>query len=276
MPKEQEGTASPALFFGAEVREARKRTGMSQPELGSIAGYDPSYVSKVENGAITPDEKFISGCDTAFPDMHGWFFRFWEESRKWDGPVPAWFREWLDAEEAATSLRIWSPILVPGLFQTGDYSRALLVVGQMDASEERIDALVAARLQRSAVFGKPAPPEVVTVIDEWVLHRLIGSPEVMYEQLTHLAEMSARPCVSVQVVPAENGANAGLGGAFDIATVDDSPGTLRVEGVEDQTTDRRSLVRKAGIVFNRVRGDALPRGASRDLIRKVAEERWRP
>jgi len=116
----------------------------------------------------------------------------------------------------------------------------------------------------------------VTVIDEWVLHRLIGSPEVMYEQLTHLAEMSARPSISVQVVPSENGANAGLGGAFDIATVDDSPGTLRLEGVEDQTTDRRSLVRKAGIIFNRVRGDALPRGASRDVIRKVAEERWRP
>ena len=276
MPRNQEGAASPARFFGAEVREARKRAGMSQPELGSIVGYDPSYVSKVENGAITPDEKFINACDTAFPDMHGWFSRFWEESRKWDGPVPAWFREWLDAEEAATSLRIWSPILIPGLFQTGDYSRALLIAGQMDTSEERIDALVAARLQRGVVFDKPVPPEVVTVIDEWVLHRLIGSPEVMYEQLTHLAEMSARPSISVQVVPSENGANAGLGGAFDIATVDDSPGTLRLEGVEDQTTDRRSLVRKAGIIFNRVRGDALPRGASRDLIRKVAEERWRP
>lgn len=276
MQKDGEAAASPARFFGAEVREARKRAGMSQPELAALAGYDPSYVSKVENGAITPDQKFIDACDRAFPEMHGWFARFWLESQRWDGPIPSWFREWLDAEAAATSLWIWSPILVPGLFQTGDYARALLLAEQTDTSDEKIDALVAARLERSTVFGKPSPPEVVAVIDEWVLHRTIGSPQVMCEQLIHLAEVSTQPSTSVQVVPAGNGANAGLGGAFDIAVTDDSPGTLRQEGVEDQTTDRRSLVRKAGIVFNRVRGDALPRNASRDLIRKVAEERWRP
>lgn len=276
MQKGGEAAASPARFFGAEAREARKRAGMSQPELAALAGYDPSYVSKVENGAITPDQKFIDACDAAFPEMHGWFARFWLESQKWDGPIPAWFREWLDAEAAATSLWIWSPILIPGLFQTGDYARALLLAEQTDTSEERIDALVAARLERSAIFEKSAPPEVVAVIDEWVLHRTIGSPQVMYEQLIHLAEMSTRPSTSVQVVPVGNAANAGLGGAFDIAVTDGSPGTLRLEGLEDQTTDRRSLVRKAGIIFNRVRGDALPRNASRDLIRKVGEERWRP
>ena len=73
MPKDAETVPSPARYFGAEVREARKRAGMAQPELAAIAGYDPSYVSKVENGYITPDEKFISACDVAFPDMHGWF-----------------------------------------------------------------------------------------------------------------------------------------------------------------------------------------------------------
>lgn len=77
MQKDGGAVASPARFFGAEVREARKRVGMSQPELAAIAGYDPSYVSKVENGAITPDQKFINACDTVFPDLHGWFVRFW-------------------------------------------------------------------------------------------------------------------------------------------------------------------------------------------------------
>ena len=69
---------------------------MPQPELAAIAGYDPSYVSKVENGYITPDEKFISACDAAFPDMHGWFSRFWGESRKWNPSYPPWFEEWID------------------------------------------------------------------------------------------------------------------------------------------------------------------------------------
>lgn len=82
MQKDGEAAASPARFFGAEVRAARKRAGMSQPELAALAGYDPSYVSKVENGAITPDQKFIDACDAAFPEMHGWFARFWRDSRQ--------------------------------------------------------------------------------------------------------------------------------------------------------------------------------------------------
>jgi len=80
----------------------------------------------------------------------------------------------------------------------------------------------------------------------------------------------------VQVVSPNNGANAGLSGAFDIAAADGMPETLRMEGVEDQTMEKRSLVRMAAVAFDRVRGDALPRDASRDLILKVADEKWKP
>jgi Domain of unknown function (DUF5753) len=79
----------------------------------------------------------------------------------------------------------------------------------------------------------------------------------------------------VQVIPAAHGASAGLGGAFDIAAGDGMPETLRMEAIVDQTTEKRSLVRKAAVAFDRVRGDALPRDASRELILKVADERWK-
>jgi Domain of unknown function (DUF5753) len=98
----------------------------------------------------------------------------------------------------------------------------------------------------------------------------------MHDALVRVAELSQRPYVVVQVVPASNGANAGLAGAFDIAAADGMPDTLRMEGVEDQTMEKRSLVRKATVAFDRVRGDALPRDASRDLILKVADEQWKP
>jgi hypothetical protein len=115
----------------------------------------------------------------------------------------------------------------------------------------------------------------VVVLDEAVLHRLISTPQVMHDALVHVAELSQRPYVVVQLVPTGNGANAGLAGAFDIAAADGMPETLRMEGVEDQTTEKRSLVRKAAVAFDRVRGDALPRDASRDLVLKVADERWK-
>lgn len=138
-----------------------------------------------------------------------------------------------------------------------------------------IDCLVSARLEQQAVFDRAGPPHTVVVLDETVLHRLIGSQQVTHDALVQVAEMSRRPYLVVQVIPATNGANAGLGGAFDIASADGMPDTLRMESVEDQTIEKRSLVRKAAVAFDRVRGDALSRGQSRDLILKVAEDKWK-
>jgi Domain of unknown function (DUF5753) len=86
---------------------------------------------------------------------------------------------------------------------------------------------------------------VVAVLDQSVLDRLIGSPQVMADQLMHIAELSERPDVSVQVISADTGANAGLSGAFDLASVDGGPEVVRMEAVEDVTVESRSLVRKA-------------------------------
>jgi hypothetical protein len=196
-------------------------------------------------------------------------------ARRADGPVPAWFEDWLEAERQALTLRYWQPIIIPGLFQTADYARALLLAAQTDTSDEAIGALVAARLARQAVFEKPDPPDVVVVLDEAVLRRLVGSPQVMHEQLTQVADLSGRPYISVQVVPADNGANAGLGGALNIASGDGTPDVVHMDAVEGQTTERRALVRKAAVAFDRVRGDALSRRQSRDLIFRLADELWK-
>jgi hypothetical protein len=200
--------------------------------------------------------------------------RLAELARTSDGPVPTWFEDYLEAERAAQSLLIWSPIVIPGLLQTADYARALLLAQQTDTSEEAIEALVNARLDRQTIFDRADPPDVTVVLDEAVLHRLIGTPAIMHDVLDHVAEMALRPNIVVQVVPSSKGANAGIGGAFDLASADGTPDTLRMDGVEDQTTENRPLMRKHRVAFNRVRGDALPREASRDIILKVAEQ-WK-
>jgi hypothetical protein len=200
--------------------------------------------------------------------------RLAELARTTDGPVPTWFEDYLEDERAAQSLLIWSPIVIPGLLQTADYARALLLAQQTDTSEEAIDALVNARLDRQTIFDRADPPDVTVVLDEAVLHRLIGTPAIMHDVLAHVAEMALRPNIVVQVVPSSKGANAGIGGAFDIASADGTPDMLRMDGVEDQTTENRPLMRKHRVAFNRVRGDALPRDASRDIILRAAEQ-WK-
>jgi hypothetical protein len=200
------------------------------------------------------------------------FERFAALARRADGPVPSWFEGWIEAESNAHTLRLWSPVLLPGLLQTPEYARALFLAMGMD--EEAAEEQVMVRLGRQEILDRPDPPQVIVVLYEAVLHHMIGSPQVMHDALVNLAELSKRPNVSIQIIPIDAGANAGLSGPFHIASGDGTPDVLCMLAVEDVTTESRSLVRKAANNFVRVQADALPRAASRALILEAAE-RWK-
>lgn len=264
---------SPAAFLGAELRRARMAAGFSsQDSLATRLGFDRTVITKAETGERPPTPEVLAawcqacGCD---PDL---FARLAVLARRADGPVPSWFESWLEAEREAHTLRLWSPLLVPGLLQTADYARALFIAAGMDA--DRAEEYVTARLARQGILDQAEPPSVIAILDEAVLRRLIGSPQVMADQLAHLTEVSERPHVIVQVVPADMGANAGLSGTFTIASGDGGPEVVLMEAVQDVTVENRSTVRMAANTFVRVQADALSRVASRALITEAAEQ-WK-
>jgi Domain of unknown function (DUF5753) len=133
---------------------------------------------------------WVKACDLE-PEH---FTRLAVLARRADGPIPRWFGTWLAAEETASVLKYWSPIIVTPLFQTAGYARGLLLAAQTDTSDDAISALVEAKLSRALILDRADPPDVVALIDELALRRLIGSPEVMHEQLVHIAELAERPC----------------------------------------------------------------------------------
>jgi transcriptional regulator with XRE-family HTH domain len=266
---------NPAGFLGAELRRARVAAGFSSQEaLAARLGYDRSVVAKAETGERPPSPEVADAIEAElFPaGPSGFVGRLAALARRADGPIPSWFESWLEAEREAHMLRLWSPVLVPGLLQTAGYARALFLATGLD--EDAAQEHVSVRLDRQAILERPHPPHVVAVLDQSVLDRLIGSPQVMADQLLHIAELSERPDVSVQVISADTGANAGLSGAFDLASVDGGPEVVRMEAVEDVTVESRSLVRKTANIFVRVQADALPRAASRTLILEAAEQ-WK-
>jgi Domain of unknown function (DUF5753) len=180
--------------------------------------------------------------------------------------TPDWFMPYRQAEAEASILRCWSPVLVPGLLQCESYMRAVLSVEPYTAG--RLDELVAARLERQSVIGRAY---ITAIIDQHVIHRLLGSAAVMAEQCTHLAVMADRPDIALHVIP--EGTNVGLWGAFDIAARD-SMVTVRLETVEDMTSTAPDLVGKVTVAFERILGAALPRADSLAIIR-TAEEGWK-
>ena len=107
-----------------------------------------------------------------------------------------------------------------------------------------------------------------------MLRRRIGGVKVMADQLVHLAEMGKRASIKIQVIPAEAGAHMGLLGALAIASLaGNAPGIVYFESPDEgQTTRDPSTVATVTLTFETLRSEALPRGASRDLILKVAGE----
>jgi hypothetical protein len=113
------------------------------------------------------------------------------------------------------------------------------------------------------------------VLDEPVLHRLIGSAQVMCDAFAHVAALSERPPASwSRSCRRATARTPALGGAFNLASRDGTPDVLLTEVVEDQTTENRSLVQKASDTFDLVRADALPRIASRALMLEAADQ-WK-
>jgi transcriptional regulator with XRE-family HTH domain len=265
--------ASPLHFFGAEVRHARGAAGLSQAELGALAHCDGSVVSRIEAGTAEPPAGFPEACDAAFPERGGFFTRFWRDHQGWGGPYPPWFLDWLGIEREAAVLRLWEPMLIPGLLQAEGYARAIFSSWRQD-SPETVEAKVTARLDRQQIFARTDPPVLWVLVDELVLGRRVGDAVVMAAQLGHLAEMAARPHVTIQVVPEQAAAYAGLTAGLAIAADADGRQAAHLDtGIQGMTVAEPALVARAANLLDTLRAEALPRAASLEMITE-AMNRW--
>jgi transcriptional regulator with XRE-family HTH domain len=272
--RELDPSASPLALFGAALRRARLRRGWSQEATGrKIGPVSGDLISKIENGDRAPSPEMVELCDKIFPEMAGLFAWIYELARK-SGKVPVWFAGWIDAEGEATFLRWWEALQMPGLVQTEAYARSILGEDRSN-TEDTLDELVSVRLERQKIFDRANPPMLLVVLDEAVLHRCIGSPKIMHDQLVHLADMAERPNITVQIVPASVGKHAGLLGAFAIAEFDDKPSIVYLEtSANGQVVEKSSVVARVTMRLDSLRAVALPKDDSRDLILKVAEQEW--
>ena len=265
-------TGQPALsLFARELQAARSRAGLSLEQFASEINYSRSLAGHVETCRRVPSLDFARRCDEVFATT-GTFERLQQVVRT--ASFPAWFRPFVEYEARASALRGFEHVLVPGLLQTPGYARAVLAM-RPNSTQEQIDELVTARLERQVILERDQPPLLWVVVDEAVLHRDIDGSKVMHDQLLHLAAIAERPGITIQVIPRTAGGHIGLLGAFVIAEFADAPSIAYLETVAGgQITEEASAVAGVALTFDTLRSEALPRRASLDLIMKVAEERW--
>jgi transcriptional regulator with XRE-family HTH domain len=119
-------------------------------------------------------------------------------------------------EAEAAKVLIFEPLAVPGLLQTEEYAGAIVAGAAGQLAAEQAQARVDVRMRRQKSLYESPTMDLVAIVDEAVLHRQVGSPEIMRAQIEHLAEQALLPNVTLHVIPYAVGAHAGMSGSFNI------------------------------------------------------------
>ncbi len=270
LSRELDPGASPLAFFGAELRRQRVAAGLSQDELGRVIMFSGALVGRIEMAERMPSRDFADRCDEAL-NAGGFFGRFRELVKR--EAFPSWFGPFVEYEEKASKIHSWDQRFVPGLLQTEDYARAVVLAGRPREAREVLDRDVAARMERQAILARRSPPLLWCVIDEAVLRRPVGGAETMREQLKRLVEAAESQSIVLQVLPFSVTDHPGADGPLTILEFDSGPPVAYAEGWRSgRLAESAAEVADAVIVFDLIRAAALSRGGSLDLVH--AMEDW--
>ncbi|MFJ9020975.1 helix-turn-helix domain-containing protein [Streptomyces sp. NPDC102259] len=268
--------------LGAEFRRLRIASGLKSTEVAELLMVSQPKISHLENGnrAISPrdvrdlcaiygvtDQQVIDSLTEMAREsgQQGWWHAYGDLSDS----------VYIGLETDAASLHTYAPLVVPDLLQSPAYAQAVIGETIPRLTAERAAARLKVRLRRQHRIYDPACPlRLWTVLDESALRRVVGSPDVMREQLEHLHALSAEPHITVQVLPYTAGAHPGLSGQFSILRFADGPeaGLVYLERfTSDLYLEKPSDVRHYGVMYDHLQARALTPDSSRDFIKDTAE-----
>lgn len=272
--------ANPTLLrrrLAAELRRLRDAAGLGIEEVAAHLCCSTSKVSRVETGrvaAMQRDVKDMLDLYRVEGERREALLELARQARRredwWDayGEFPN-IRTYTAYERAANSIRIWQPMLVPGLLQVERYARRTIAASLPDLPSERLDRFLRLRLDRQALLDRPDAPRVEVVLDEAALHRLAGWPDVLPEQVERLLDAAARPNLSLQVLPFRAGPHGGLAESFRMLGFPD-PADPDLVHLEHPTGDvyltSPGQVARYRELFGRARALALPPAETAGLL----------
>jgi transcriptional regulator with XRE-family HTH domain len=181
--------------------------------------------------------------------------------------LPQWLKAYVGYETDALKAKTFSLELVPGLFQTEDYARALHTLHPL--SEEETERRVSARLQRQQRLTGPHPLTLAAVISEGALHRLSAQPGMALAQLSHLASSAQLSHVSLRILPFSAGLHLSMSGSFTLLEFDpgiSSPIAYQEYAVGAHLVDDQDAVDELSGVYDQLQAQALDERTSLNMI----------
>ncbi|MFD0058359.1 helix-turn-helix transcriptional regulator [Streptomyces sp. NPDC127168] len=256
-------------LYGMELRRQRQLAGMSLDRLSDIVNYSKTQLHGVETAERLPLPPLSSKLDAAF-GTGGLFEGLWSIIQR--ERYPDRYRRFMELADQATDIHEYAGHLVPGLLQTPAYARALLRVGDPEASGEEIERKVELRAGRQGRLGEGDGPYLWALLEEGVLRRPVGGPTTTREQLRTLLSFAESPRIEVQVIPYAHGEHALLDSTLTLLTL---PNTTAVAYVESnysgQLIEDPAEAMKRRRAYDLLRANALSPRESAAMIEAAME-----
>ncbi|HEX2810679.1 MAG TPA: helix-turn-helix transcriptional regulator [Kineosporiaceae bacterium] len=270
------------ILVGAQLRRLREAKGITRDDAGYVIRGSGSKISRLELGKVSFKERDISDLLSHYgvhdgdqreailtlardANAPGWWHNY-------DDVLPQWFETYVGLEEAASMIRTYEVQFIPGLLQTDDYARAVMIAGRPDLPSDEIEKRVKLRSARQELLTRTPAPRFWAVVDEGALRRPIGGSRVMRAQLEHLLDLRELNNISVQIMPFRFGGHAAEGGAFSILRFPEQelPDVVYVEQlVSALYLDKREQVDRYGQIFDRLTVDSQPPDLSAETLQKI-------
>ncbi|MET7880621.1 MULTISPECIES: helix-turn-helix domain-containing protein [Micromonospora] len=290
VPAEGGPTTGPTvlrMLLGAQLRRLREASGVTREGAGWEIRSSESKISRMELGRVGFKERDVADLLTLYgvtdgqeresllklardANSPGWWHRYGDV-------LPSWFQSYLGLEAAAALIRSYEVQFVPGLLQTPEYARAVVLLGHSAADVAEIDRRVALRMQRQQLLRRDRPPQLWVVVDEAALRRPIGGVEVMRGQLEALIEATRSPHIRLQVIPFAAGGHAAAGGAFTILRFGDQelPDIVYIEQLTSALyLDKRDDLDYYAVAMERLCVEAEPPERTPEILGRLLKEAY--
>ncbi|MEJ1201312.1 MULTISPECIES: helix-turn-helix domain-containing protein [unclassified Streptomyces] len=277
------------MLVGVQLAGFREDAGLSQEQAARDIGFSPAKLSRIESGKgrKPPTETDVRaileryGTDAYEASVlvkllqragePGWWQRY--DKRL----MPEWFDRLVGLQEAATTIRTFEIQYVPGLLQTPDYTRAVVERGLPNAPAGEVQRRVELRMRRAELLRRGDAPQLWAIIDESVLLRVLGSREVMRDQLAHLVEMAGQPHVTLQIVPLDvtNASAPAIPVTYLRFGGIDLPDVVYLEHIKSANfLEDRDETEEYRVALDRLADEALTPRESLELLREAMAQRY--
>jgi transcriptional regulator with XRE-family HTH domain len=266
--------ASMKEFYGAELRRRREDAGLSQSGLGDLLFCSGTYIGYLETATRSPQLDMSEQIDGILK-TDGFFRRLCEAILKAaKSKFAEYFAPAAEMEQRAQTICEFNPLIVSGLLQTPEYTRALVRANRPRVAPEDVERRVTARQERAqALLRDPADPDLWFVIHEAALRGAVGGRHVMREQLEHIAEVARSDRAVIQVMPFSAGENPLLYGMTTLMTFVDEPPVVYTESAySGQLIEDPAVVASFTKSYDLARASALSPEASLAFVEGLLAE----